>query len=463
MIVERVISEGLAHISYFVGSGKDAVVIDPRRDCDAYMKLAKREDMKIQYIFETHRHEDFVIGSLELVHLTGAKVYHGPGLGFKYGEELKDGDEFTLGFLKLRVIHTPGHTDESVCYALSDLTSGTEPVIVFTGDTLFVGDVGRTDLYGPEQAPRLAEALYESIFNKLLPLGDGVMIYPAHGAGSVCGGTINLREVSTLGLERIQNPALQKIRKDDFIEFKCSEQHERPHYFGKMEVYNLNGPPLLKQLPDPPPLSPKEFQKQMDDGAIVVDTRMPTSFGAAYIKGSYSIWLDGIPTYAGWVLTYDIPVLLVLENRGQGEKAVRYLVRLGYDKIAGYLCRKTGECGVELWYNVAFPMEHIGLLTVHELKYRLESSEDLKMLDVRTDKEWGRGHISGAIHIHVGNLRERINEIPKKDHPIVVLCGSGRRSSIGASILSRGGYQKIYNILGGMTAWRNAGYETVKD
>jgi len=456
MIFERVKSEGIAHISYFVGSNSEAVVIDPRRDCQVYIDLARREEMKIKHVFETHRNEDYAIGSLELGHFTGAKIYHGPGLDFKYGERLKDGQEFHFGTLKLTAIHTPGHTDESMSYALADLTVGGEPIMVFTGDTLFVGDVGRTDLYGPKEAPRLAGNLYDSIFNKLLPLGDKVILCPAHGAESVCGGAISEREQSTLGLERVQNPVLQKTRKEDFIQFKIAEHHERPPYFRKMEQYNLKGPPLLEHLPNPSPLPPEEFQKQMKLGAVVVDTRMPPAFGGANISDSYSIWLDGLPSFAGWVLPYDKSILLVLKDKEHLQRAIRYLFRLGYDEIAGYL-----RGGIEAWYNEALSTEHLGLLTVQELKKRLDRGDNLVVLDVRRKDEWNNGHIEGALHIYVGHLEERLNEVPV-DQAIAVICNVGHRASLGASILCREGHQEVYNVLGSMTAWENAGYVMVK-
>ncbi|UCE16082.1 MAG: MBL fold metallo-hydrolase [Candidatus Bathyarchaeota archaeon] len=456
MIFERVKSEGIAHISYFIGSNSEAVVIDPRRDCQVYIDLARREEMKIKYIFETHRNEDYVIGSLELAHFTGAKIYHGPGLDFKYGERLKDGQEFHFGILKLIAVHTPGHTDESVSYALADLTVGEEPIMVFTGDALFVGDVGRTDLYGHKEATRLAGNLYDSIFNKLLPLGDKVILCPAHGAGSVCGGPISEREQSTLGLERIQNPVLQKTKREDFIQFKITEHHERPPYFRKMEQYNLNGPPLLGHLPNPTPLTPKEFQEQMQLGAVAVDIRMPPAFGGAHIKGSYSIWLDGLPSLAGWMLPYDKPILLMLEDEEQLERAIRYLVRLGYNEIACYL-----GGGIEAWYNEALPIKHISLLTVQDLKKRLDRGDDLLTLDVRRKDEWDNGHIEGALHIYVGHLEDRLREV-SVDRPIAVICNVGHRASLGASILRREGYQEVYNVLGGMTAWKNAGYTIVR-
>jgi hydroxyacylglutathione hydrolase len=270
MIFECIKSEGLAHLSYFIGSEDEALVIDPRRDCQVYIDLARRKGMKIKYIFETHRNEDYIIGYLELKCLTDAKTYHGIGVDFKYGNYLDDGQEFSFGSMKLTALHTPGHTDESMSYILVDLDTGQEPIVVFTGDALFIGDVGRTDLYGPKEAPRMASNLYDSIFNKILPLGDEIILCPAHGAGSVCGGTIAKREHSTLGLERIQNPVLQKTEKEEFVKFKVEEKLEFPPYFEKMEQNNLQGPPLLQDFPVPELLSPEEFKAEMEKGAVVL-------------------------------------------------------------------------------------------------------------------------------------------------------------------------------------------------
>ena len=381
MIFERIKSEGLAHLSYFIGSEDEALVIDPRRDCQVYIDLARREGMTIKNIFETHRNEDYVIGSLELKNLTYAEIYHGRGVDFKYGNFVDEGQGFGFGKLKLTALHTPGHTDESMSYTLADLETGKEQVMVFTGDALFVGDVGRTDLYGPKEASRMASNLYDSIFNKILPLGDEVILCPAHGAGSVCGGAISEREYSTLGLERIQNSILQKTGKEDFVKFKVEEKLEFPPYFEKMEQYNLQGPPLLQCLPVPELLSPEKFKAEMEKGAVVVDTRMPHSFGGAHIKDTYSIWLGGIPSFAGWVLPYDKPILLVLEEKEQLDTAVRYLIRLGYDNVAGLL-----NGGIAAWYIEALPIDSFNLLSVYDLKDKLEKGEEMVILDVRGDK-----------------------------------------------------------------------------
>jgi len=457
MIFERIKSEGIAHNSYLIGSGSDAAVIDPRRDCQVYIDLAQQRGLRIKYIFETHRNEDYTVGSVELNNFTGAKIYHGPGLDWKYGNTLREGQEFQVGSLKLTPIHTPGHTDESVSYVVVDLSTGEAPVMVFAGDALFVGDVGRTDLYGFEEAPRLASNLYDSIFNRLLPLGDGVILCPAHGAGSVCGLNIADRDESTLGIERIQNPVLRMKNRDDFIKHKVAEQPERPYYFRQMEKYNVEGPPLLGCLPIPAPLTPTEFKDEIEQGAIVVDTSEPAAFGGAHIKGAYSIWLEGLPVFAGWVLPYDKPILLVLEDQCHLERVVRYLIRAGYDRVTGFL-----KGGTEGWYNAGLPMENLLLLSVHQLKDKIDRGEDLLVLDTRGEDEWASGHIKGALHIYVGYLERRLAEVPK-DKPVAVICNVGHRAGLGASILLCAGYPEVYNVLGSVKAWVAAGFPVTTD
>ena len=456
MIFERVKSAGIAHNSYLIGSGSDAAVIDPRRDCQVYIDSAQNMGLRIKHIFETHRNEDYVIGSVELANITGAEIHHGPGLEWRYGNTLMNGQEFQIGKLRLTAIHAPGHTDESISYVVTDLATGRANVMLFTGDALFVGDVGRTDLYGSKEASRMASNLYESIFSKLLPLGDGVILCPGHGAGSVCGLHIASRDESTLGIERIQNPLLQ-MSKDDFIKYKVAENSERPYYFSRMEKYNLEGPPLLGCLPLPAPLNPVEFRREMEAGAVVVDTSEPAAFGGAHIRGAYSIWLEGLPVFGGWVLPYDKPILLVLEDQSHLERAVRYLIRAGYDQISGYL-----RDGTEGWYNAGFPTESLSLLSVHQLKNMLDRDEELLVLDTRGQDEWESGHISGSLHIYVGYLESRLGEVPK-DRPIAVICTVGHRAGLGSSILLRAGYPNVYNVLGSVKAWMAAGFPVVTD
>ena len=451
MNFERIKAEGLAHNSYIIGSRGTAAVVDPRRDVQVYLNLAEKRGINIRYILETHRNEDYVIGSTELSKITGAEILHGPGMAWGYGSTIRDGQEIRSGRLLLTAIHTPGHTPESMSYILVDTATGSSPVMVFTGDTLFVNETGRVDLYGIENMPRMASDMYESIFKKLLPLGDGVIICPAHGAGSVCGLKIGDRDESTLGIERIQNPSLQYTGKDDFIKYKISERPERPPYFSLMEKYNQYGPPLLGRLPAPAPLSPSEFRLAQERGALVVDTSLPAAFGSAHIKGAYSIWLEGLSAFAGWVLPYDKPLILVLEKQADLDQAIRYLIRVGYDNIRGFL-----KDGIEGWYSAGLPVERLPVLSVQQLKEMLDAGDDLLILDVRDQQEWQEGHIPGSMHIYVGYVEEKLGEIPR-DKPIVVTCSIGHRSGLAASILQRAGYQRVFNLLGGITAWRNAG------
>ena len=456
MILKRIRSEGIAHISYFLASENESCIIDPRRDAKIYIKKAWETETNIKYIFETHRNEDYVIGSLEVADDVDVEIYHGSGLNWKYGNIANDGQEFYVGSLKIKAIHTPGHTDESTSYVVYDTNTGDEAVLIFTGDCLFVGDVGRIDMYGPDKSRNNAEKLYNSIFNKILPLGDQTILCPAHGAGSVCGGNINEREHSTLGLERIQNPVLQLTDKDKFIEFKVNEHHYFAPYFKKMEVYNLEGPPLLRNVPRYKPFLPDQFKKLINSGAMVVDTRNPTSYGVAHIKDSYNIWLKGLPAYVGWVLPYDKPILLVVEDFTGLNVAYKYLLRLGYDNILGYLVG-----GIIAWYSNNYPVDTIKSITADNLKGIIDRKEDAIVLDVRGKNELKKGYIEGAQNLYVGELQQKLEELPK-NKPIIAVCGNGARASMATSILRKNGYQEIYNVLGSMKAWQKAGYPVVK-
>jgi hydroxyacylglutathione hydrolase len=288
MIVERFKSKIVAHLSYFIGSKNVAMVVDPQRDYQIYIDVAQREQMRIKYVFETHRNEDYMSGARELGNLTGAQVYHGSWPTFSYGNVLEDGQVFDLGSLKITAIHTPGHTPGCTSYAVTDLDSGPDTVLVCTGDALFVNDVGRTDFGGSENRRPWSANLYDSLFNKLLPLGDATILCPAHGSGSVCAVGIADREWSTLGLERRMNPVLQ-LSRAEFIEYKVNEHHEYAPYFRMMEKVNIEGAPIVRSTLTPSALSVTEFQGRIDAGAQVIDTRSPSAFAGAHITGSYSI------------------------------------------------------------------------------------------------------------------------------------------------------------------------------
>jgi hydroxyacylglutathione hydrolase len=447
MFLERVHSAGIAHVSYLIGDGDRAAVIDPRRDCRIYAELARQHGARIFHIFETHRNEDYVIGSLDLARMTGAEIHHGAGLPFEYGHTVSEGDAYDVGSLRLAVLSTPGHTMESISITAADLTEGDGPFAVFSGDALFVGDVGRTDFF-PGRSEEVAGMLYDSLFGKLLPLGDDVLVYPAHGAGSICGGRISAREFSTIGHERKHNRALQMTDRAEFIAFKVGENHYSPPYFRKMEEYNLKGAPTMQSLPEPCACSADEFAAQIEEGMIVVDARSPEGFGGAHIPGSLSVPLEMVPLFAGWLLPYDKPIGLVVEHTHDVETAVRYLVRLGYDGIAAYL----GE-GMHDWETGGRHFEGIPQVYIGEIKRRMDAGEEFTLLDVRSEQEFAAGHLRGAVNVYLGQLPDRLGDIPAA-RPITCFCGSGHRAIIAASILKRNGLDRVENCLGSMAACR---------
>jgi hydroxyacylglutathione hydrolase len=336
-------------------------------------------------------------------------------------------------------------------YVVTDLASGEAPVLVCTGDALFVNDVGRTDFGGVEKRREWSENLYQSIFEKLLPLGDGVILCPAHGSGSVCGGNIAEREWSTLGLERRMNPLLQ-LSKDQFIDQKMHEPQEYAPYFRLMEKYNVEGAPFIGAGPKPLALSPTMFQEYMNADANVIDIRTPIAFNTAHLKGSYNLPKERL-SKAGWFIPYDKPILLLVNSKAELDYAVISLARLGYDNIFGYLGK-----GLSSWLKAGKPKASSGSISVHELHEKIVAQEKLTLLDVRTQDEWEKGYIAGSTRIYVGLLEKHLQEVPM-DSPVVIICKSGNRSNIAASILLRDGRKNIYNLLGGITAWQNAGYK----
>jgi hydroxyacylglutathione hydrolase len=444
MLFERIESEGLAHYSYIIGDGNVAVVIDPRRDCDIYVDLASKNGVRIAHILETHRNEDYTIGSLELTNLTDAEIWHADSeLKYQYGKPVKDGQTWEIDRLKIQAMHSPGHTPGSMSYLLHDQDN--HPWILFTGDALFAGDVGRVDLLGMNRAEELGKMLYNTIFNKFLPLGDDIIICPAHGAGSVCGSGIAERIWTTLGLERRYNPKLQFDNQDDFIK-KAVKELERPPYFRKSEVFNVKGAPILGKLPVLKPFSPEEFEKEAKK-SIVLDTRGDQDFGAAHIPRSLSIWLDGVPSFAGWFLSYDKPILLVSAS-GDLDQATRYLIRLGYDQLTGYLFG-----GMYSWHAAGKESISIGMVTVQSLCKILDENKKAWILDVRSEEELEKvGEISGAKNIHITQLPNRLDEVVK-DKEIYIFCGSANRAMVAASILQNNGWRDITVVLGGLQGW----------
>ena len=450
--MKRVRSEGLAHISYFLESSGEAAVIDPRRDVDEYLSLAKERGARVVLILETHRNEDYVSGALELANATGAAIYHGDQLEFGYGNPLEDGQEFRLGDLIIRAMHTPGHTYESHCYLVSDDRG---PFLLFSGDTLFSGDVGRTDLTGPESTRDLSEKLYGSLHERIVPLGPEIMVLPAHGAGSACGHDISEREMTTIGLEVRDNQALS-MNKLEFMMAKMGEGMEKPPYFTRMEALNLNGPIIFGTLPQPPPLLPKRVMEAQEDGALVLDVREPHNFAAAHVPGSLNVWLNGLPIYGGYAIPYGRPLILVAERQQEVDLAVRYLIRIGYEDIVGHLGH-----GMESWIKGGNATSTIQASTVHEIRRRQLAGEEMLLVDLRDRRELDSGAIPGAMMLHLGKLMERSSELPM-DKEMVLFCGSGYRGGIAASMLRNSGIKNVRIMLGGFGSWRANGYPVEK-
>ena len=457
MKIKTVKSEGLAHNSYILFDQDEAVVIDPRRDCEIYTELASEECAQIKCILETHRNEDYVIGSLELQNLTEAEIGHSKALPFKYGENnLADGDTLNIGGIKIKVLSTPGHTNESLCYIVYPSQS-VEATLVFTGDTLFAGSVGRTDLYGKTNQPAQAVKLFNSLHEKLLSIGDYAIVYPAHGAGSICGHGINGMEPTTIGYEKKTNPYLQMGR-EEFVRKVSSETLVVPRYFKRMEEYNLNGPPRLNEVTYPKPLSLLEFEEEMaEQNMIVIDTRLPYAFAGSHIPDSQNLWLGGTSVYPGWLFDTNQYIMFVLERPQDIDTVAPRFRRLGFDNICGFLCGGMNE-----WQEAGKPIRTFDTMSATELKDKLGKGE-VFLLDVRDPTELIEdGYVEGAARLFFADLLEKADSLPN-DKPIAVTCSVGNRSSIASSILERKGYRNIINVLGGMTAWANLGYPTKKE
>ncbi len=454
---------GLAIASYMVGDEKtkEVAVIDPTRDVDEYIQIARREGLKIAHIFETHVHADFVSGAPELkARCGGTPIIHCSGMGGEqwtppYADHVaKDGDEMKIGSIRIKAIHTPGHTPEHMTWALFDDTrSKDHPWLLFTGDFLFVGDVGRPDLLGEAERAKLAHQLYESVFKKLTPLPDFTEVFPAHGAGSLCGKAIGSRRSSSLGYERRFNQSMQPMPEAQWTETLLRGMPPAPPYFKRMKQVNAKGATVLaEKMPGQKRISARELHDRLaKEDLLVLDTRPKEAFAAAHIPGSISIPVaPNLPSWAGWLLPYDKPIVLVVSQPSEAAEVVTHLIRVGFDRIDGYL-----EEGIDGWEAGGNALGNLPTMSVHELSEVLKKPDAPFVLDVRTDGEWSAGHIDGAKHVQVGLLPDRMKEVPK-DRPVAVICGSGYRSSIASSLLKKQGYDNITNVMGGMGAWKAA-------
>lgn len=449
MFIEKIKTPGLAHLSYFVGSKGEAFVVDPRRDIECYLELASRHGCAIKYIFETHRNEDLISGSPSLAAATGAMVFHGPNAdgAVIYAEEAVEGGQFDIGGLLVEVLETPGHTKDSLSYLLFDKDFDQGPCAIFTGDALFVGDVGRTDFY-PDEMKESAAALYESI-EKIKDRAADAQIYPAHGAGSVCGDGMADREFSTVAHESRNNPSLQ-LEKDAFIERKVNEQHDKPPYFTNMEQLNLVGaqPCERKNLY----IDWKTLEHKMQSANYtIIDVRNPEAYCGGHIPGSLCIPRGMLSAYAGWLLNWDKPYVLIGDDSEQLENALLDLQRIGFDKAQG------------LYHFDAFAhaargrnLNTLACISAQSVQQRLRDKRSWTLLDVRKDKEFGNKKIDGAKHIFLGELNNKFDTLDK-GKSVTVMCQSGKRATVGASILLKNGFSKVDVFSGSMGAWQASG------
>ncbi len=454
MIVQQFFVKGIAHSSYMLGGNDTCAIIDPRRDIQIYLDAAESMEMKITHILETHLHADFISGHLDLSKKTGARIYMPKSAGCKFDHiRLSEGDSFEIENMTLNVLETPGHTPEHISYVVIDKARGKEPVSVFCGDTLFVGDVGRPDLF-PDIAQKLASNLYDSLHDKLLKLPDFCEVYPAHGAGSLCGRAMGAKRTSTIGYERLYNRALMIEDREVFIKSLTTQMPPAPDHFSRCSAINRDGPALLDDLPVLVGLEPEIFNKRRkQENTIVLDVRSYYSFGGQHIPGSYHIDIGGnFSTFAGWILPKDANILMVAANKNDAEDANILLRRVGIDHASGYLYGGMFE-----WAKAGLPVSHIEQISAHEFHKMILDKKAILLIDVRAPSEYQKYHIEGAVNIPVAGLRTRHKEL-EPDALTVLTCSTGHRSSLGSSILKQHGFKNVLNLAGGMTGYSAAGY-----
>jgi hydroxyacylglutathione hydrolase len=447
---ERLSDEGLAQSSYLIACERTrmAAVIDPRRDIDAFISTATRHGLTIAYAIETHIHADFVSGARELAAL-GARVVAGPGAALRFPfHEAAHGESLYLGDISIEVLHTPGHTPEHISLLVREPD---RPARLFTGDTLFVGAVGRPDLLGADQARALAGQLYDSLFGTLLALDDDVELYPGHGAGSLCGAGIGKAPHSTIGQERRGNPLLQQPSKPAFIAAVLDDLPETPPYFPRMKDVNRHGPivrGLGSGVPPPSPLAARDAAALVEDGALVIDLRSPEAFAAGHPSGAMNIGFGPrIGYWAGWIVTPATPLVLLASHPDQAADANRQLARLGFDDVVGSV-----DGGFDAWRAAEGRVAQVEIISARELRDRLERRERMTLVDVRTRHEWLDGHIDSAINIPVGDLPQRAEALRGPD-VVATICETGYRSSLASSLLERAGVH-VVNVSDGTSAYR---------
>jgi len=464
MFFHKRYTTGLAINSFMVGdpNSKKCAVIDPVRDIDEYLSIAEKEQLSIVAILETHVHADFISGALELKHALAnkPKIYCSGMGGVEWTPKYADvvvgeGDEVALGDIRLKAVHTPGHTPEHIMWSLYDDTRSSDtPWLLFTGDFLFVGAVGRPDLLGSKEFKELSHQLYHSIFNKLIKYESFTEIYPSHGAGSMCGKSLAARASSTVGYEQKFNSSLQPLPEKQWVLNLMEDMPPSPPYFSRMKKINVEGAVIVgNKFKNLKKFSAKQVHNLSLENATVLDTRSKESFASLHIPGSINIPFGiNISTWAGWILHYDVPIVLVVEEDSHLENVIAQLLCVGFDSIEGSL-----EGGISAWEREGLNMNHIKAYSVQELAKHLKKNESLRLIDIRSESEWDLGHIPTAEHIPLAEIEKRIAEF-NKDDEIAVICRTGYRSSIAASIFKKYDCLHVTNILGGMSAWHNEGF-----
>ncbi len=453
----------LAQASYLLGADGEAAIVDPRRDVDIYIDEARSLGLSIRYVIETHLHADFVSGHRELAERTGATILisHHARATFPH-QGVKDGDEVRMGGLALQFLETPGHTPESICVLVTDTKASDQPQMVLTGDTLFIGDVGRPDLLGSKglTAEHMAGVLFDSLHRKLLPLPDDVLVYPAHGAGSLCGKNLSKDAFSTLGRQRQSNVALQPMNRDEFVRFLTADAPEIPRYFPLDVEINRRGAPTLEPGMDPKPLSVAEFKQIRHEGAAVVDVRPSEDYVKGSVALSLNIGLGGqFASWAGTLLDANRDLLIVAADAAAAREARMRLARVGLERVAGWLAG-----GIAEWKQKGLPIDTTAQVTVGELQDRLarveaKTGRTFQVVDVRRKGEWSGGHIAGAFHAPLHVLEDHVSYLDPALKTYVI-CGGGYRSVMGAEVLRELGIPDVVDVKGGMTEWNAQGLPT---
>lgn len=452
----------LAHASYLIGSEGEAAVVDPQRDVDQYLAEAEANGFQVKYVIETHLHADFVSGHRELAARTGAEIVFGQQAGATFPHRaVREGEELRVGKVALKIMETPGHTPESISILVSDSENSAEPQRILTGDTLFVGDVGRPDLAGGKgyTPAMMAEMMYDTLHNKILKLPDEVEVYPAHGAGSMCGKNMSKETSSTIGQQRKFNYALQPMSKTEFVRMLTTDLPPAPDYFPRDAEINRGGAEALSDLPEVPPLSAEQMRELMtlsgDSGYTVLDVRSSEDFGEGHVPGSINVGLGGqFAIWAGSLIPLETPLIIVAESEEKVAEARTRLARVGLENVKGYL-----QGGVEAWRSAGFEVRTVPQVSVDQLHDLIESETDLQVLDVRRSAEYESGHVGPAVSAPLADLRKTITAL--KVTPVkktAVICAGGYRSSAATSVLEQLGFTNLLNVKGGTGAWIKAGY-----